>query len=209
MIQNRILQITLLLSFIISSEAIFPRDQKDRVSVSVQEEKKEKKDIKKLAKPRASTITLENTLEKKLLYTIDNTIGLLENTKKNIPQTSQAYFEILFRMMTLRMEQAIYVQSHEFDNFDIDWEKWDQQGRQGLEPKFTSGKSITLWKNVVEIGRDIIQKFPENAHIDKVLFKLASAFQYLDEDSHAIASYSRLVEKYPKSSYVSDSRFSL
>lgn len=209
MIQNRMLQIIMLFTCIISGEKVFSREQKDRVSVSVKEEKKEKQDIKKLAKPRSSHINLENTLEKKLINTIDSTVGFLENTRKGLPQKSPAYLEILFRMMTLRMEQAIYVQNHEFDHFEVDWEKWDQQGRPGHEPKFTSEKSMSLWKNVVKIGKEIIEKFPENIHGDKVLFNLASAFQYLNDDSRSIAAYSRLVEKYPKSSFVSDAHFSL
>jgi TolA-binding protein len=187
----------------------FSRDEKSRVAVSVQEEKKEKHDFKKEAKPRNSHIKLENKLEKKLIHTIDATVGFLENTSKNIPKNSTAYFEILFRIMTLRMEQAIYAQNNEFDNFEIEWERWDKNGRKNFEPKSSSDKSTGIWKKVVKLGREISEKFSENEHGDKVLFNLAYAYQYLNKDSHSIASFEQLVKKYPKSTLVSEAHFSL
>lgn len=209
MTQYRFLQLNILLVSLVSNQFLFSRDKNDRIAVSVTEENRKKEDVKQGAKPKNSHISLENKLEKKFIYKIDKTISFLEETRKGIPQKSDANLDILFRIMSLRMEQAIYVQNQEFDEFDMNWQRWESRGKVGAEPVCSSSKSNEIWKNVVKIGIGISQDFKNNKYDDKILFNLASAYQYLNDESRSIASFTGLIEKYPASNLVPDSHFSI
>jgi len=185
------------------------REQTERVSVDVKEEKKEKVDVKKIAKPKKTHPAMENKLEKKLLEGIGQTIEFLEKAASEIPKESSQRGDILIRVMGLRLEQAVYVQNQEFDDFDRTWDSWAAGGKKGPEPKMETTKSTDLWTSIVLLGKKVITEYPKASGIDKVFFNTAAAYQYLNREESAMEYYEGLVRDYPASPLVSDAHYSM
>jgi TolA-binding protein len=183
--------------------------EKKRVSIGVTERKREKSDHT-AEKPRFNrSAVFSMQVEKKLISGIDKTVSYLQKTTKSLPKKSPQRLQILERILNLRMEQATYVRSEEERMYDEAWQRWDNGGRKGREPRISNNKSMLHWKQVVSESRAILKEYPKSKNADIVTFNQAVGLQYLGNEAEAARIFNLLIKHYPNSNVAGNAYASL
>ena len=119
--------------------------------------------------------------------------------------------ELVFRLAEIYWEKSKFIYQTEFKEFDEDYQKWVDTGRQGKEPQLGSftKKSEAYKKQSLQNYSIVLEKFPDYPRLDEVLFIMAYNQYEAGKSKEAIDNYSQLIRQYPKSEYVSDSYLAL
>lgn len=190
------------------------RDEHGRTSVQVEPEKKKAKVAKvKSARDGRPDITRDEIfaveVERKLIQGIDTTIKYLRKTADSMPKKSPERLDVLDRLLNLYLEQALYIRNEEYRKYDEIWQKWDDGGRKGREPKLAVNQSMTLWNNVANEAQSMLAEYPRSKTADITTFTYALALQFLNKEQQAAKVFTQIIQKYPNSQKAGDAYFSL
>ncbi|MEY4631220.1 MAG: hypothetical protein RIQ81_1340 [Pseudomonadota bacterium] len=147
--------------------------------------------------------------EQKLSSEIGKTIQYLLKIEPRTPPQSPERLRILEQLLNLNMELALYESNDEFRRYDEAYERWDNGGRRGPEPKLVSSKSQNQWRVVANRAENLLRQFPRARNADETMFNQAVAYQFLKRDKDAARAYTTLIRKYPNSPKAGDAYFQL
>ena len=167
---------------------------------------KRKKQMQKQAITRSEIYFA--AVEKKLIKGINRTISYLNKTMRSLPKKSPARFGIMEKLLNLHVEQASYVASTEYRKYDQLWKKWSVR-RRGSEPKLNNSRSQRLWQKVASIAKRAIKEFPNSKRGDSMLYSMAIAYMFLEQQRRASAVFEEVIKRYPNSNLTGDSYFAL
>ena len=203
--------LALLAMGLLGSETADARRQNERAVVEVENIKRDRPTRERPAEGPKSTrhLTLQRTLEVKLIKGISQTINYLQKTVKSMPKRSNSRQAMLVKILNLRLEQATYEALEEQSKYDQAWEAWDRGGRRGREPRLTSSRSKRRWEQVVSGAQGLLREFPRAKNADLILFDLALAQQFLGRNAAAAKSFNQLIKRFPKSKLLGDAFFFL
>lgn len=149
------------------------------------------------------------SLEKNLSSALDNEIRYMEPLVAKLPRKSEQRPEIMRRLIENLHQKSLLVFFNESRKYDENWNRWDESGRRGLEPKFNMNESKLWTSRVIQRCQQFVTEYPEARGIDEVTFQLAYAFAQMGQVKEAAQYYSRLVQKFPNSRRVPDAHFAL
>ena len=148
-------------------------------------------------------------VEKSLGSALDNEIRYMEPLVGKLPRKSEQRPEIMRRLIESLHQKALLTFFNESRSYDEAWNKWDEGGRRGVEPKMNM-KSNVLWTSkVIQRCQQYITEYSNGRGIDEVTFQLAYAFDQLGKTKEAAQYYSRVVKNFPNSKRVADAHYAL
>lgn len=148
-------------------------------------------------------------IEKNLGSALDNEIRYMEPLVGKLPRKSEQRPEIMRRLIESLHQKALLTFFNESRSYDEAWDKWDQGGRRGVEPKFSMNQSKLWTSKVIQRCQQFITEYPDGRGIDEVTYQLSYAFDQLGQSKEAAQYYSRLVQKFPNSRRVADAHYAL
>src|SRR5207237_366631 len=113
------------------------------------------------------------------------------------------------QLAELWWEKARYVSLQEVRDYDERYGAWlanrekDAQSA-GAEPKVSTEKSDGYRRKALASYQDILQRYPEYARKDELLFVLAYNQYEIGEQAAALRSYQALIDQFPASRFVPD-----
>lgn len=185
--------------------------QRKQTAVGVTERKRTKrKPMPERKEPRISRAALiATTIEVRLIKGIDKTLMQMRNIASKLPKRSEKRLEVMKRMLQLQLEQAAYITSQEYENYEQKWQAWVARGQRGVEPQLVHTKSNRMWLKFINLSSTLIKEFPKNKELDSIIYNQALGLQFLGREDEAARSLSQLIQKYPNSSIAGDAYHSL
>jgi TolA-binding protein len=147
--------------------------------------------------------------ERKLSGALNQEIKFAENVLKKLPKNSPQRPRILQRLIESYYNMSLLVFFSESRKYDEDWQKWDQGGRQGREPRLDTSRSQDWTTKVAQRAQQMISEYPKDREVDEAYFQVAYALDQLGKRKEAAAYYSQLVARFPNSVRVADAHFAL
>ena len=147
--------------------------------------------------------------EQKLSSEIGKTIQYLQKIEPRTRPQSPERLRTLEQLLQLNMELALYTSNEEFRRYDEAYERWENGGRRGPEPKLVASKSQNQWRVVATRAENLLRQFPRARTADETMFNQAVAYQYLKRNKDAARTYTALITKYPASPKAGDAYFQL
>jgi len=190
-----------------------PVTVKERTDNEVERKKKQGKSQRELREEKGGGLSRSDfetaAIEKDLSSALDNEIRYMEPLVAKLRPNSEQRPEIMRRLIESLHQQSLLAFFKESRQYDETWNKWDQGGRRGAEPRLTGTKSKIATSKVIQRCQQFIVEYPKGKGIDEVTFQLAYAFDQLGQNKEAAQYYSRLVANYPNSKRVADAHFAL
>ena len=111
--------------------------------------------------------------------------------------------ELDFQLAELWWEKARYVALQEVKDYDDAFAAWSAS-KKGAEPKVSTQKSDGFRREALKLYQVILHEYPAYGRRDEVLFVAAYNRYEIGEKKEAVANYTELIEKHPKSKFVPD-----
>jgi cellulose synthase operon protein C len=114
--------------------------------------------------------------------------------------------ELYFRLAEIYQAKANFAYAKEYQQFDIDYQKWFDSFRKGVEPKLSDYllKSVKLRSLAIAQYQTLLNEYPRYNRLDEVLYAL-SYYQYESGDkTQSLQNYLNLIERFPGSIYIAD-----
>jgi TolA-binding protein len=186
---------------------------KERTDNEVERKKKQGKSEREKREEKGGGLSRSDfetaAIEKDLSKALENEIRYMEPLVAKLPSSSEKRPEIMRRLIESLHQLSLLEFFKESRQYDEAWNKWDQGGRRGTEPRFSMTRSKISTSKVIQRCQQFIAEYPKAKGIDEVTFQLAYAFDQLNQQKQAAQYYSRLVALYPNSKRVADAHFAL
>lgn len=190
-----------------------PVNVQERTDNEIERKKKQGKSEREKREAKGGGLTRSDfetaAIEKDLSAALENEIRYMEPLVAKLRPDSEQRPEIMRRLIESLHQQSLLAFFKESRQYDEAWNKWDQGGRRGTEPRFTMTKSKIATSKVIQRCQQFTVEYPKARGIDEVTFQLAYAFDQLGQNKQAATYYSRLVANYPNSKRVADAHFAL
>ncbi len=150
-----------------------------------------------------------NPIPDKASLARDQVIAQIQNILPKMPSAKKA--ELYFRLGETYQEKASDAYAKEYRQFDIDYQKWIDGKRTGIEPKLSEYlvKSAGLRALALSQYQTVLQEYPHYERLDEVLYALAFSQYESGDKVQALQNYLALVERFPRSNYLADTYFAL
>jgi|GEM_PF-725895 len=135
------------------------------------------------------------------------TIQSIEKILKQSNSSAQRV-ELLLRLAELHAERHSYLLQKEMSQYEIAYEKWLKNMRNGAEPKFNQTMSLQSINAATQILRALVNQYPNHNRAPEALYQLGFLLTEMKSDS-AVLYFQRLIERFPKSRYIADAQLAL
>ena len=207
----KVLWVVMITCFIADTSSLQGQSlQRKQTTVGVSERKRERRQSSERKMPRISRAALlASTVEVRLIKGIDKTLMQMRNIAKKLPRKSPERLKVMKRMLNLQLEQAAYITSQEYEQYEQKWQAWAGRGQKGVEPQVEHTKSNRMWLKFISLSGAVIKEFPKSKELDAVIYNQSLGLQFLGREDEAARSLSQLIQKYPNSSIAGDAYHSL
>ncbi|MCP4500265.1 MAG: tetratricopeptide repeat protein [Deltaproteobacteria bacterium] len=119
--------------------------------------------------------------------------------------------ELVFRLAEAYWQKSKYIYNQEFEAFDVEYQRWSDEGSQGKEPNLESftKESSAYKKQALSNYNWVLEHAPDYPRLDEILYIMASNEYNAGRTKEALKDYSKLIRQYKKSEYVPDAYLAL